>query len=391
MSADFSAAASALGYIYQCEIALLAFFRRGDPALDISIETADDVVLHGDQLSLTQVKYEVTPGTVADASARLWKTLRVWSSRELTQPEALLVLFTTAHAAAGSIAALLREGDARDHHAAHDRLVATARASTNVELEPAMTVFLKLPDDRRLAMVERMIVVDDQPVVSELGEAYDRALVHAAPGDRRAHVIARIREWWLLRAERHLDAIARGEQCRISGQEIELKLADIRDQLTAHSLPIDLEGMPEPTDPEVAADQRAFVIQLRLIRLQNRRIAIAVHDHNRAFAQRARWMREDLLLTGELDTYDARLKQEWERVFLPDTEDAPALTGNAAESRGRDVHRTCGDLVVEPIRPKVTAPYVMRGSLQLLAHRQAIGWHPDWASLMRQALAEAGA
>ncbi len=388
VTADFSAAPSALGFTYQCEVALLEFLRQRDPALDIAIETVDDVVFTGQQTMLLQSKYEVSPGTITDASPRLWKTLRVWSACAETEADALLVLFTTSHAASGSIAALLRNDGDRDTTEAHRRLTDVARSTTNQELVSSTAAFLGLADDRRQAMVGRIVVVDDQPVVSDLDAAYAKELMHAAPRDRRAQLITRLREWWLLRAEEHLDAVARGLQPRIRGEEVEMKMADLRDQFTAENLPIDLEGMPQPTDEEVEADQRHFVMQLRLIALHNRRIALAVHDHNRAFAQRARWVREDLLVSGELGNYDARLREEWERIFLPDTHDGVELTEAEAQERGRDVHRTCEDALIEPIRPKVTTPYVMRGSLHLLAGRRDIGWHPDWVRRMQAVLGE---
>lgn len=345
----------------------------------------------GPQTTLLQGKYEVSPGNITDSSPRLWKTLRVWCAAATTHVDALLVLFTTSHAAAGSIAALLRNDDARDPIEAHRRLTAIARATSNAELTAAAAAFLGLDDDARMALVERVVVVDDQPTVSDLNSAYDKELMHAAPGDRRAQLITRLREWWLLRTEQHLDEVARGLQPRIRGEEIELKMADLRDQFTAENLPIDLEGMPQPTDDAVAADQRRFVMQLRLIALGNRRIALAVHDHNRAFAQRARWVREDLLVAGELEFYDARLREEWERIFLPETDEGDDMTDALAEQYGRDVHRACEDALIEPIRPKVTTSYVMRGSLQLLADRRSIGWHPDWVRRMQTILDEVDA
>lgn len=389
MSNGFSAAPSALGYIYQCEVALLGYLRRDDPALDVSIELLDDVAFEGAQTELLQSKYEITPGSLADASTKLWKTLRVWAETTLARPDALLVLFTTSLAADGSIAALLRDDDDRDPQTAHDRLVATGRATSNRELAKAVKALLTLDDARRRDMVERIVIVDAQPLIAELDDAYARELRHAAPRDRRPALVTRLREWWLLRVEQHLDVVARGEHPRIPGQEIEAKIADLRDQLTDQSLPIDLEGLAEPTDEEVAENQRMFVMQLRLIALSNKRIALAVHDHNRAFAQRARWVREDLIVTGELEAYERRLVEEWKRLSLPETDEPVDLDEDAARARGRAIQRSCEEATIESIRPKVTTPYVMRGSLHMLADHRRIGWHPDWVARLQHLVAEA--
>lgn len=389
MSEEFSAAPSALGYLYQCEVALLEYLRRYDPALDVSLELLDDVAFEGAQTELLQSKYEVRPGSLTDSSPSLWKTLRVWSETNASHPEALLLLFTTAHAPDGSIAALLRRDHARDPKSAHKRMVTIARATSNKALEAATQAFLKLGDDERAALVERMVVVDDATVIPDLDAAYEHELRHAAPRGRRLGLVIRLREWWIIRCEQTLDAVARGAHSRIRGQEIEDKIGDLRDQLTEENLPIDLQDLAAPTSEEAAEDQRKFVMQLRLIALANQRVALAIHDHNRAFAQRARWVREDLLVPGELGNYDRKLKEEWQRIFLPHSEDEEELTEEAARARGREVHRVCEAASVEPIRPKVAEPYVMRGSLHMLADELKIGWHPDWVARVHALLSEA--
>lgn len=385
---DFSAAPSALGYVYQCELALLGYLNRHDPALSVSIELLDDVAFEGRQTELVQSKLEVTPGSLADSSPKLWKTLRVWAENDSSFPDAVLILMTTGHAEDGSIAALLRADTDRRPDVAHDRLLAVARASTNQQLSPAMQAFQGMDDEQRRAMVARIIIADDAPVIGDLDSAYAQVLRHAAPRARLAPLITRLREWWLLTCEQHLENITSGATSRISGEQIELKVADLRDQLTDENLPIDLHDLAVPTSEQAAEDQRRFVMQLRLIALGSQRVALAIHDHNRAFAQRARWVREDLLVPGELAKYDRKLKEEWQRIFLPDSDSEAELDELSAQARGREVHKACEAAQVEPIRPKVAEPYVMRGSLQMLADELQIGWHSDWVARVQALLAE---
>jgi hypothetical protein len=204
MKDQFSAAPSALGYLYQVEVALLEALRREDPALELSIEALDDIAFEGTQTELLQTKLQITPGSLTDGSGDLWRTLRIWSTLETSQPEALLVLVTTATAQEGSIAALLRSGSQRDPSLAHERLVVYARSTSAQTLAPARKAFLDLDDERRLSMVERIVIADEAPGLEDLDEALDRVLRHAAPPDRRPKLISRLREWWLLRAEGHL-------------------------------------------------------------------------------------------------------------------------------------------------------------------------------------------
>jgi hypothetical protein len=63
-----------------------------------------------------------------------------------------------------------------------------------------------------------------------------------------------------------------------------------------------------------------------------------VYDHNRAFLQRSRWQREQLLAIGELDIYDRRLMEEWKRVFLP-LEEPSGDSGIFDEDKLRDTRQ----------------------------------------------------
>lgn len=283
---------------------------------------------------------------------------------------------------------MLKTGDERDADKAHQRLATYARSVSTPTLQAARDAFLRIEDDRRREMVRRIVVADEAPGFADLDREFDRALRLAAPTNRRPALISRLREWWLARAEGHLVEVAQGQHPRIEFLEVETRIADLRDQLSVDSLPNDFEELAAPSDEEVAADQRAFVMQLRLIALANARIRLAVHDHNRAFAQRARWLREDLVAVGELATYERRLRDEWERLWLPETDEPLDLSEDEARARGREVHRACDEAIVEPIRPKVAAPHIMRGSTQMLADEMRIGWHHEWITRMQELLAE---
>jgi hypothetical protein len=348
------------------------------------MEVLDDVALEGEQTELIQAKYHVTPGSLTDASPDLWKTLRVWSETATSQPDALLVLVTTSMAASGSIASLLRAVD-RDPEMAHQRLVNVARSSSSQTLAPAMGAFLGLSDEDRLALVGRVLISDAAPGFDDLDEHFRSALRLAAPADRRDALASRLREWWLLRAEQHLVAVAQDAHPRVSGAEIEARLGDIRDELSADNLPVDFQEL-EPPDDEDIDEQRKFVMQLRLVALSRPRVRKAVHDYNRAFHQRSRWLREDLVGFDELRKYELRLREEWERLSMPETDEELEISDEEAAVRGRNVFMSCEDAAIEPIRPKVSAPYVMRGSLHMLADDLRIGWHHDWVERMKAVL-----
>ena len=55
--------------------------------------------------------------------------------------------------------------------------------------------------------------------------------------------------------------------------------------------------------------------QLNLADAGEKRIVAAIRDYYRAFEQRSRWLRDDLLVVGDLANYERRLVEEWELVF----------------------------------------------------------------------------
>ena len=111
------AAASALGYLFQCRYALLMGLRAvlDTPHLRISIEKFDDVAFeaNGEPTELIQTKHHIgKSGDLSDMSLDLWKTIAVWLQKLAQDAEApfrmQFVLLTTAHAPDKSAAALLR-------------------------------------------------------------------------------------------------------------------------------------------------------------------------------------------------------------------------------------------------------------------------------------------
>ena len=89
---------------------------------------------------------------------------------------------------------------------------------------------------------------------------------------------------------------------------------DLREQFSREALPIDDDILAATVD-EGGYQDCMFVRQLHLCNVGAKRILAAIREYFRAFEQRSRWLREDLVLVGELDRYERRLIEEWEIVF----------------------------------------------------------------------------
>jgi hypothetical protein len=134
---------------------------------------------------------------------------------------------------------------------------------------------------------------------------------------------------------------------------------------------------------------KPFVEQLRLIALADTRIRYAVADYYRAFEQRSRWLREDLLLVGDLENYEKRLIEEWERAFERVKQNQEFHEERQMASAGRAVFDWAQEANIY-IRPQCQQPYIHRGSFQMLSDRMTIGWHPEFLARLEHLLTPVG-
>lgn len=391
----FSAAGSALGYLAQVEYALLIALQRMDTEdnLRLSLETVDDITFEGEgqPKELWQTKHHVgRQGSLGDASPDLWKTLRNWI--ETSDEYSACFLYSTATAQPGTAASLLgrtRTGD--DVVTARGKLDGVAQAAGNAASADYYARYLSLSEAERTQLLHRVVVLSAAATGEQLTERLVATVRKAAVERRRRPLIDRLRGWWHGRTMAHLTKVARGEVDWIDMNEIEDQLHLIAQTLRDDNLPLDYGDEPKPTSDEVDGDDRVFVEQLKTILLHHERIRQAVYDHNRAFLQRSRWQREQLLMIGELDKYDRRLIEEWERVFLPLDAQPDGDSADEADKRmlARATYGRLQERTLPEIRKGVQSGYIPLGSLHILADRLQIGWHPDWVNLLKHRLAEA--
>jgi hypothetical protein len=197
----------------------------------------------------------------------------------------------------------------------------------------------------------------------------------------------RLEGWWFRRALEHLK---KDNQKPILAEEIIAEEASLREQFKQDNLVIDDDILCAAIDGASYQD-RLFVQQLRLIDIRDRRIFIAIRDYYRAFEQRSRWIREELLQVGELDRYETRLLEEWEIHFehLCD-QIGDKATEEEKKKLARDFYYwiETGDL--PQIRPQVNESSMARGSYHILSDDKAVGWHPEFKQRLIQLIGVEG-
>jgi hypothetical protein len=392
----FSAADSLIGYLYQMRVALLWSLQRLPAGTDfiVSVETLDDVAFEtkgGTPQELVQTKHHRNRAAdLTDASPDLWKSLRIWfEAAETGQiiPGTSLHLLTTASAADGAAASRLRQAN-RDVAAALTALETTAGTSSSKANKAAYAAFLKATPARRRALLDAVVVIDAAPTMVGTDQELRTVVFSAVERKHLEAFLERLEGWWIRRVLRQL--ATSGD--RILAEEIEAQMADLREQFKQEALPIDDDLLDFTLDEATHAAHvgSTFVRQIELIRANKQRIAAAIRDYYRAFEQRSRWLREDLVYIGEVRQYERRLVEAWDLVFLAMKDEiGEAATDDAKHQAARSVLRWAEQSVI-PIRPRVTEPFVTRGSLHMLADEQRVGWHPEFRDRLAELLAVPG-
>ncbi len=180
-----------------------------------------------------------------------------------------------------------------------------------------------------------------------------------------------------------------GSAAPILGEELESETNRIRDQLSDESLPVDDDIMRATVDASGYMD-RPFVEQLNIIGVNQNRVLHAIRNYYRAFEQRSRWMRENLLYVGELDRYEERLVEEWDLLFQQMRDD---LGDDAAENEmtreAQILYKWVETGAHATIRRGVTEPAIARGTYQMLADDLRVGWHLEFRERLQALLSTA--
>jgi C-terminal domain 7 of the ABC-three component (ABC-3C) systems len=187
----------------------------------------------------------------------------------------------------------------------------------------------------------------------------------------------------------HFTSADKGD--RIVAAEMEAQVADLRQQFKQDALPIadDLLNLPSNESLFTEKGQALFVRQIELAKAGEKRMLAAIPDYYRTFEQRSRWLRDDLLVVGDLTNYERRLVEEWELAFAAVKDEIGVEAAETAkEEAARKVLRWAETTLI-PIRPRVTEPFVTRGSLHMLADQLRVGWHSEFRERLGQLLSPA--
>jgi hypothetical protein len=385
----FSAGEQGLGYIYQARLALLHLLQLPENT-SVFLEKDDDLDFIDDEggKSLASLKHKAIGDKLTDLSTDFWKSINIWLARYKRDGFAAsnlqFFLFTTGTVSTDSFLA----------HFLPDQVCTSEEAPTLSELAnaalakskskliaPIAAAFNELSASEKQDFLERILILDGSPRIADIPATIRDKHMRSIRREHREFVFERLEGWWTDAVIKHLTG-AKPEG--IFGYEVSDKLSNITEQYKADNLPITFRGKVPTSEIDTDADPRLFVKQLHEIGISSNRIRSAILDYYRAFEQRSAWARENLLVSGEVEEYEDRLVEEWNRykdvIFekLPDDSAEEALR-EAGVTLYNWAEFETGKIESLRIRARVTEPYVVRGSLHILAEatpEPRVYWHP---------------
>jgi len=376
------AAGSALGYVFQLQVALVELL---GPALaqeeaSVCLEVLDDISLEhqsGKAPKLIQVHQSTGSRQLTDASPKVWRTLGIWASHweRLESDESLILTLHTTQTVQdeSGIAALTLAH--RDVGHALERLDVVAGDTTGSRgTADDRKLFLQLSEAERRALLSAVTVVDGAaPPVDARAE-----LIKGLMGTNEAQYVPSMADvidgWWWGRIP---EALATKEP--ILSAELRAQVDEARRMHSANALPIfKLDSFDAGDLPDFDPASARFMQCLLAIKATQERCSEAAEDYQLSGAHRSRWVRRGLIGVGEMDRFDDNLRKHWrissERMLrhLADQEDE-----NLRARTGHDLWDEMEQASLPPLRRDTPDKFIQRGTFHQLADDKKVAWHPD--------------
>jgi hypothetical protein len=392
-----SADASALGFLYQAQYALLRLWNETSFEAVIYLETLDDVVLEANgQTILEQLKHSLStkPPALTLSSVNVWKTLKAWIDvlPDLDLPNTSLHLVTVADISPTSpLKALLNESDNREEllvalqeeaqRVFQERADARSKGVTPLPHQPRAAgceAFLNLSEDMQAQVVSKIRLKPAQQNIKQIEDELAKALTSVLAKDQ-PHVTALMVEWWnrqIIHAHcgKRDKAIARFELVK---RHMEI-VADIE-----HDNLVDYYATELP--PDTYRSHPMVEQQINLVGGTQTWLQRAITNEWRARESRSRWSTENPTWQERISKYDDRLAEEWSYQHVDLSEACDGQSDEVKKRKGLELLRWSfydAPDKIESLAPSVTAPSYVRGTYHVLSIDGRVGWHPDYSALL---------
>ncbi|MER9357252.1 hypothetical protein NKI61_28880 [Mesorhizobium sp. M0514] len=392
-----SADASALGFLYQAQYALLRLWSETSLEAVIYLETLDDVVLETNgQTILEQLKHSLSkkPDAISLASVNLWKTLKAWidvlpdldlsttslhlvTVADISPTSSLKVLLDDAESRAELLIAL-REEAKRVVQERADAVEKGVVPLPHAKRAPGCEAFLNLSDEKQAEILSRVKLMPGQQNIKHIEDELAKRLTSVLAKDQ-SDVASRMVEWWnrqIIHAHcgKRDKAIHRFELVK---RHMEI-VADIE-----HDNLVDYYATELP--PDTYRSHPMVESQIKLVESPASWLQRAITHEWRARASRSRWSTDNPTWQEKISKYDDRLTEEWSYMHADMCEKCDGKSDDEKKTRGRELLNWSffeAPNKIEYLTPTVTSPSYVRGTYHVLSIDGRVGWHPDYVALL---------
>lgn len=388
----YSAGEQGLGYIFQPRFALYqALELPEDTAILIEKEDDLDFLESSGKKTLASLKHKAVGERLTDLSVDFWKSVNIWLTRYIAngrvESDYQFFLFTTSSVAPDSFLNFFLYG--ADTTKAQPSLwqttentLSTSKAKSFAKIKDLLSQLTVLEKED---FVSRVTIIDSTPRINDLPALIKAQKMRPIRAEHRDAVFERLEGWW---NDLIIQMLCDPQSKPVYARDVSEKLFNFSEEYRDDNLPITFEDATPKAPIDASTDDRLFVSQLRGLKLNPSRIRNAILDYYRAFEQRSAWARQRLVGSEEIIRYERQLTDEWERtkdVLLDDGLDAPIEDCSDPEliAIGKKLYTwaetEAQKLAHLKIRARVTEPYVLRGSFQILANKRpypTVYWHP---------------
>ena len=234
-------------------------------------------------------------------------------------------------------------------------------------------------------LLSHIRIISSAPDIVDVLEDIKKILKYSCPFEYLDTVTERVEGWWfkeVIKALKSDDAII------MSQRQLQFKVREISQQYDEDNLPIDFGELDPIDEKDLDSKDRLFLEQLRLIKTSSATLSIALSDYYRASMQRSSWIRQGLLYADELESYERRLKDSWERAFAimqDNLQEYGNATDSEKEKEGRKLYSHVSNSDIR-IRDKCYESYVMHGTYHIMANSLTVGWHIDFIKKLEHLL-----
>lgn len=215
-------------------------------------------------------------------------------------------------------------------------------------------------------------------------EAINHELRFTIVTDKLPLLTERVIGIWMMYGIKHL----LGDIEEITYGNLQSTILDLSNSFKEDNLPNDFIEIISVTDEEATSLRtKIFIRQLELISLSttSRRVKNAISDFRRAYEQRSRWIREQLININEQDLYEKELVDKWNNLFGILEDKCEEVTDEEELKKISQEFYTNFFVQNVPsifIKKNFRSEYMIRGSYQILADKKMVGWHPKFNELV---------